>query len=95
MCVDLSQARQCCSGPTVATSAAAVGCFVVLVVQVERLSALVERAKELQLDAQLRLEVINSSVNIHTRIVKFFELVENDLYGKLQSSSAQIAVYRG
>jgi ariadne-1 len=65
------------------------------VLQVERLSGLVERAKELTLDAQLRLDVINSSVNIHTRIVKFFELVENDLYGKLQSSSAQIAVYRG
>eukprot|EP00775_Hariotina_reticulata_P013428 gene13428-13556_t len=66
-----------------------------LAAEVERLSGLVERAKELQLDAQLRLDVINSSVNIHTRIVKFFELVENDLYGKLQSSSAQIAVYRG
>ncbi|KAF6250673.1 hypothetical protein COO60DRAFT_1471727 [Scenedesmus sp. NREL 46B-D3] len=63
--------------------------------EVERLSGLVERAKELTLDPQLRLDVINSSVNIHTRILKFFELVENDLYGKLQSSSAQIAVYRG
>lgn len=63
--------------------------------QVERLSGLVERAKELNLDAQNRLDVINSSVNIHTRIVKFFELVENDLYGKLQKSNAQIAVYRG
>lgn len=63
--------------------------------QVERLSGLVERAKELTLDSQLRLDVINSSVNIHTRIVKFFELVENDLYGKLQSTSAQIAVHRG
>lgn len=62
--------------------------------QVERLSGLVERAKELTLDPQLRLDAINSSVNINSRIVKFFELVENDLYGKLQSSSAQIAVYR-
>jgi ariadne-1 len=48
--------------------------------------------KGLSLDADLRLEVINSSVNIHSRIVKFFELTENDLYGRLQSSSAQIAV---
>ncbi|WIA17066.1 hypothetical protein OEZ85_013967 [Tetradesmus obliquus] len=62
--------------------------------EVERLSGLVERAKELTLDPQLRLDAINSSVNINSRIVKFFELVENDLYGKLQSSSAQIAVYR-
>lgn len=61
----------------------------------ERLSGLAEKAKELTLDAGLRLDVINSSVNIHTRITKFFELVENDLYGRLQSSSAQIAVYRG
>lgn len=63
--------------------------------QVERLSDLVERAKELNLDSELRLHVINSSVNINTRIIKFFELVENDLYGKLQKSNAQIAVYRG
>lgn len=66
-----------------------------LSLQVERLSGLVERAKELNLDAQNRLDVINSSVNINTRIVKFFELVENDLYGKLQKSNAQIAVHRG
>eukprot|EP00879_Flechtneria_rotunda_P017835 GHRR01018694.1.p3 GENE.GHRR01018694.1~~GHRR01018694.1.p3 ORF type:complete len:197 (+),score=79.57 GHRR01018694.1:1946-2536(+) len=66
-----------------------------LAAEVERLSGLVEKAKELTLDSQLRLDAINSSVNIHTRIVKFFELVENDLYSKLQSSSAQIAVYRG
>eukprot|EP00878_Enallax_costatus_P004275 GHUV01004505.1.p1 GENE.GHUV01004505.1~~GHUV01004505.1.p1 ORF type:complete len:527 (+),score=139.84 GHUV01004505.1:269-1849(+) len=66
-----------------------------LATEVERLSGLIERAKELNLDAQVRLDAINSSVNIHTRIVKFFELVENDLYGKLQKSNAQIAVYRG
>lgn len=64
--------------------------------QVERLSGLVDKASEkLSLDSELRLGVINSSVNIHSRIIKFFELIENDLYGKLQTSSAQIAVYRG
>eukprot|EP00878_Enallax_costatus_P016577 GHUV01017393.1.p1 GENE.GHUV01017393.1~~GHUV01017393.1.p1 ORF type:complete len:170 (+),score=32.63 GHUV01017393.1:923-1432(+) len=71
------------------------GCLLLRNLQVERLSGLIERAKELNLDAQVRLDAINSSVNIHTRIVKFFELVENDLYGKLQKSNAQIAVYRG
>ena len=40
----------------------------------------------------LRLATINSSVNIHQRIVRFFEMVESDLYGKLQGSNAQIAV---
>jgi hypothetical protein len=63
---------------------------------VERLSGLVEKAKGLSLDPDLRLEVINSSVNIHQRIVKFFELVSDDLYGRLESTCAQIAVsYRG
>lgn len=40
----------------------------------------------------LRQTTINSSVNIRQRIVKLFELCENDLYGKLQGSNAQIAV---
>eukprot|EP00877_Chromochloris_zofingiensis_P002490 jgi/Chrzof1/12241/Cz06g26220.t1 len=67
-----------------------------LAAEVERLSGLVDKASEkLSLDSELRLGVINSSVNIHSRIIKFFELIENDLYGKLQTSSAQIAVYRG
>jgi hypothetical protein len=32
-----------------------------------------------------RPQVINSTVSIESRIVKFFEMVEADLYGKLQS----------
>jgi hypothetical protein len=40
----------------------------------------------------LRQTTINSSVNIRQRIIKLFELCENDLYGKLQGSNAQIAV---
>jgi hypothetical protein len=40
----------------------------------------------------LRQHTINSSVNIRQRIGKLFELCENDLYGKLQGSNAQIAV---
>ncbi len=62
--------------------------------EVERLSGLVDNASEsLSLDSGLRLDAINSSVNVHQRIVKFFDLIENDLYGKLASSDAQIAVY--
>lgn len=63
--------------------------------EVERLSGLVEKASEsLALDTALRLDAINSSVNIANRIVKFFDLIENDLYGRLASSSAQIAVHK-
>jgi len=66
--------------------------------EVERLSGLVDSAsqdEQLSLDPALRLDVINSRVNIHTRVQKFFELIENDLYGRLASQSAQIAVYAG
>lgn len=46
-----------------------------------------------EMDADtLRQHTINSSVNIRQRIIKLFELCENDLYGKLQGSNAQIAV---
>jgi len=67
-----------------------------LATEVERLSGLIDKAREtLSMDPQLRLDVINSSVNVRMRIVKFFEMLENDLYGKLQGSNAQIAMYRG
>lgn len=49
-------------------------------------------AKEEAESSELRLNTINSSVNIHQRIIRFFEMVESDLYGKLQGSNAQIAV---
>lgn len=79
--------------------------------QVERLSGLLQKAQKLlesssaqqppvrppgvepEMDPPtLRLTTINSSVNIHQRIVRFFEMVESDLYGKLQGCNAQIAV---
>ncbi|GIL45958.1 hypothetical protein Vafri_3067 [Volvox africanus] len=63
--------------------------------EVERLSGLVEECSEsLTIDTDARVKVINSTVSIESRIVKFFEMIETDLYGKLQSCSAQIAVYR-
>ncbi|KXZ51910.1 hypothetical protein GPECTOR_11g38 [Gonium pectorale] len=63
--------------------------------EVERLSGLVEECSEsLTIDAEARVRVINSTVSIESRIVKFFEMIETDLYGRLQSCSAQIAVYR-
>lgn len=63
--------------------------------EVERLSGLVEKCSEsLTMDPQERVKVINSSVNIEQRIIKFFELIESDLYGHLQTCSAQIAIYK-
>ncbi|PNW70486.1 hypothetical protein CHLRE_17g721950v5 [Chlamydomonas reinhardtii] len=63
--------------------------------EVERLSGLVEECSEsLTIDSDARVRVINSTVSIESRILKFFDMIEVDLYGKLQSCSAQIAVYR-
>ncbi|EFJ52718.1 hypothetical protein VOLCADRAFT_102701 [Volvox carteri f. nagariensis] len=63
--------------------------------EVERLSGLVEDCSgSLTIDADARVQVINSTVSIESRIIKFFEMIETDLYGQLQSCSAQIAVYR-
>lgn len=67
-----------------------------LAAEVERLSGLADRAGEtLSLDSELRYNVINSSSNIATRISNLFSLIENDLYAKVSSLSAQIAVPRG
>lgn len=66
-----------------------------MLLQVERLSGLVEECSEsLTIDSDARVRVINSTVSIESRILKFFDMIEVDLYGKLQSCSAQIAVYR-
>lgn len=63
--------------------------------QVERLSGLADgAAKQLSLDAELRLNVINSAANIGTRIGNLFSLIENDLYARISSCAAQIAVPR-
>jgi hypothetical protein len=42
----------------------------------------------------VRQQVINSSVNIQQRILRLYDLIENDLYGKLQSLAAQIASFK-
>jgi hypothetical protein len=60
---------------------------------VERLSGLADKAAEtLSLDSELRLNTINSSSNVHTRISNFFSLIESDLLAKVSSLGAQIAV---
>lgn len=65
--------------------------------QVERLSRMVEKCSEclrISINSEERVKVINSTVSIEARIVKLFSLIENDLYGSLQATSAQISVYR-
>ena len=64
--------------------------------QVERLSMMTEMTPDRILAAEtaLRLDVINSTVNIDTRLVKLYELVENDLLGALTLSSHYIAPYK-
>jgi hypothetical protein len=42
-------------------------------------------------DPATRIAAINRTITIRSRIQKLHELIENDLYGRLQSSSAQIA----
>ena len=42
----------------------------------------------------LRLDVINSTVNIDMRLVRLYELVENDLLGALTLGSHYIAPYK-
>lgn len=64
--------------------------------QVERLSGLVDQATAtLELNDELRLQCINSSAAINKRMRQFSEMCEGELYGKLQSSNPQIAVYHG
>ncbi|KAK9817712.1 hypothetical protein WJX72_001099 [[Myrmecia] bisecta] len=62
--------------------------------EVERLSGLIETPID-KMNGDMRLRVINSTVNIDKRIVKMYELVENDLLGKLQFSVNYIAPYKG
>lgn len=47
-----------------------------------------ERAQE-----GMRLSAINMTVNIDRRLIKLFELVENDLLGRLQCSANYISPY--
>ncbi len=63
--------------------------------QVERLSGLVQMGPERieKVEDQLRLQVINSTININKRLVNLYELIENDLLGSLQFSVGYIAPY--
>ncbi|CAL8462233.1 g1764 [Coccomyxa elongata] len=65
--------------------------------EVERLSGLVEMGPERigKVEDQLRLQVINSTININKRLVNLYELIENDLLGSLQFSVGYIAPYGG
>lgn len=62
--------------------------------QVERLSMLIETPPN-QMGDQVRLHVINSAVNIDQRLLKLYEVIENDLLGRLQFSANYIAPYKG
>ncbi len=42
---------------------------------------------------ETRLSAINMTVNIDRRLIKLFELVENDLLGRLQCSASYISPY--
>lgn len=58
-----------------------------LLTQVQRCS------ESLTTDAQERVAVINSSVNIEQRILNFYGMVE-ELLGRLQTCSVNIAMYK-
>lgn len=63
--------------------------------EVERLSGLIEKCSDtLSIVPEERLAVINSSVSIHERIKNLYGFIENELYGKLQTVSAQISPFR-
>lgn len=46
------------------------------------------------MDNKIRFEVINSTANVDKRLVKLFELIENDLLAKIVHSSQSIAPYK-
>jgi Ariadne domain len=62
---------------------------------VERLSKLIETRPAEMLKDETRLAIINSAVNIDKRLVKLYDLIENDLLGSLQYSVSDIAPYTG
>lgn len=62
--------------------------------EVERLSKLIETPVH-DMDNKIRFEVINSTANVDKRLVKLFELIENDLLAKIVHSSQSIAPYKG
>lgn len=62
----------------------------------ERLSGMCELSPErlARMEERVRLQAINSSVNIGSRLRKLYELIENDLLGRLQLSSNNISPYK-
>ena len=61
--------------------------------QVERLSKLIETPVREMVDSK-RFEVINSTANVDKRLVKLFELIENDFLAKIMHSTQSIAPYK-
>ena len=61
--------------------------------QVERLSKLIETPVYDMVDTK-RFEVINSTANVDKRLVKLFELIENDFLAKIVHSTQSIAPYK-
>ena len=61
--------------------------------QVERLSKLIETPVSDMVDSK-RFEVINSTANVDKRLVKLFELIENDFLAKIVHSMQSIAAYK-
>ena len=61
--------------------------------QVERLSKLIETPVGDMVDSK-RFEVINSTANVDKRLVKLFELIENDFLAKIMHSTQSIAPYK-
>ena len=64
--------------------------------QVERLSMMTELTPDRIMEAEqsLRLDVINSTVNIDMRLARLYDLLENDLLGALTLVSHYIAPYK-
>lgn len=48
-------------------------------------------SESLTIDGEERVRVINSTVSIESRIIKFFEMIEADLYGRLQVRGRGVA----
>ncbi len=46
------------------------------------------------MEDKTRFEVINSTANVDKRLVKLFELIENDLLAKIVHSTQSIAPYK-
>jgi enamine deaminase RidA (YjgF/YER057c/UK114 family) len=64
--------------------------------QVERLSGLLgtEPQKMEEAEEQIRSQVINSTVNVDKRLQKLYELIENDLLGRISHQMVYIAPYK-